>query len=106
MPLMEKDKEIRKLKRLKEALPFELKEGEKLLTVIFQSLDQKVHYSLICKDSEKFNLVENRLYEVYPQYEERDNCFYVNGNKIKRGKTLKENNIKYGDMIAVRPIDD
>ena len=31
MSLMEKDKEIRKLKILKEALPFELKEGEKLL---------------------------------------------------------------------------
>ena len=31
MSLMERDKEIRKLKILKEALPFELKEGEKLL---------------------------------------------------------------------------
>ena len=52
----------------KAAIPFDLKEGEQLLTVIFVSSDQKVHYSFICKNTEKFNNVENRLYEIYPQY--------------------------------------
>ena len=52
----------------KSVIPFDLKEGEQILTVIFVSSDQKVHYSFICKNTEKFNNVENRLYEIYPQY--------------------------------------
>ena len=105
-----KDNEIirlnKEINKYKSIIPFEIKEGEELLPVIFYSTDKKLHYSFICKNTEKFGEVEIRLYEVYPQYEDEDNCFYVNGNKIKRGKTLKENNIKYGDVISVRTIDD
>ena len=103
-----KDNQINKLdtqiNKLKEALPFELKNGEKLLPVIFVTDDQKVHYSLICKDNEKFNNVENRLYEVYPQYEEEENYFTVNGRKIIKSKTLKDNKIKYSDIIVMIPV--
>ena len=91
---------------MKEALPFELKEGEKLFTVIFLSLDQKVHYSLICKDSEKFNHVENRLYEDYPQYKESNIVFNANGIKITKSKTLKENKIKNSDIIRLIQLDN
>jgi predicted RNase H-like nuclease (RuvC/YqgF family) len=105
-----KDNEINRLNKeinkYKSIIPFEIKEGEELLPVIFYSTDKKLHYSFICKNTEKFGELEIRLYELYPQYEETDNCFYVNENKIKRGKTLKENNIKCGDVIMVRPIDD
>ena len=100
--LENKDNEINKLKSV---IPFELKEGEELLTVIFVSVDQKVHYSFICKNSEIFSMVEKRLYEVYPNYEEEDNYFLVNGNKIKKTKTLEENKIKNSDVIMVHPIE-
>ena len=73
----------------KSAISFDLKEGEQLLTVIFVSGDQKLHYSFICKNTEKFNNVENnRLYEIYPQYQEVENFFYIHGNKIIKSKTL------------------
>ena len=97
------NKEINKYKSI---IPFEIKEGEELLPIIFYSTDQKLHYSFICKNTEKFSEVESRLYELYPQYEEGENCFYVNGNKIKRTKTLKENKIKYSDVIMILPIDE
>ena len=105
-----KDNEINKLNikinKFKSIIPFVIKEGEELLPIIFYSTEQKLNYSFICKNTEKFGEVDSRLYEVFPKYEESENCFYVKGNKIKRGKTLKENNIKYGDVIEVRPIDD
>ena len=103
--LMDKDKEIKKLNKIKEAFPFEIKDGDKLLTVIFVSVDEKIHYSFICKDSEQFNIVENRFYKVYPQYE-GENTFIVRGNKIRKNRTLKENNIKYSDIIMLIPIED
>ena len=93
-----KDAEIQTLKKI---IPFEVKDGEELLTVIIVSEDQKVHYSFICKDTEKFNIIENRLYEVYPEYIEKENYFTVNGSKINRFKTLKENGIKYSDIIML-----
>ena len=65
-----------------------------------------MHYSLICKDSGKFNLVENRLYEVYPQYEECNNVFHANGIKITKSKTLKENKIKNSDIIMLIQLDN
>ncbi len=93
-----KDKEIQTLKKV---IPFEIKDGEKLLTVIFVSEDQKIHYSLICKDNEKFYNLENRLYDIYPEFIEKENCYTINGNKINRFKTLKENMIEYSDIIML-----
>ena len=63
--LMDKDKEIKKLNKIKEAFPFEIKDGDKLLTVIFVSGDQKIHYySFICKDSEQFSIVEKENVDI------------------------------------------
>ena len=81
------------------------KEGEHLLPVIFISGDQKVHYSFISKNTEYFNNVENRLYKIYPDYQEGENCFYINGNKITKSKTLEENGIKYSDIIMMIPVE-
>ena len=105
--LMEKiDIKDREIERLKKALPFDLKDGEEILPVIFISSDQKVHYSVICKNSEKFNFIENRLYDAYPQYKENENFFTVNGAKIIKSNTLKENKIKYSDIIMMIPLED
>ena len=59
--ILEKDKEINELKIKLSRFPFELKEGEKLMTVNFISADQKVqHYSLICKNTDTFNVLEKK----------------------------------------------
>ena len=33
------------------------------MSVIFQSIDQKMHISIICKNTDKFTKIENEIYE-------------------------------------------
>ena len=99
--ILEKDKEIKELKTELSRFPFKLKEGEKLISIIFTSIDQKIHYPLICKNTDKFNKIENELYEVYPEYSETENFFTFNGNKIIKSKNLEYNKIKNGSIIIL-----
>ena len=94
-----------KIKELKSILPFDLMPGEKLMTVIFVSVDQTIHYSVICKNTDIFTRIENLLYKQYPEYRDKDNYFLVNGDKIKRFCTLDENNIDDNNIITLYPIE-
>ena len=76
-------------------------EKEELISVIFNSLDQKIHYSVICKNTDKFNKLEEKLYLAYPQFSETDNFFTLNGKIINKFKSLEENNIKDNDVIII-----
>ena len=102
------DKDIiqlyKKIDELKEKLsryPFELSKGEKLISVIFTSSDQKIHCSIICKNTEKFIKLEEKLYNDYPEYSESDNYFMANGNRVSKFKTLDENKIKNSNIIIL-----
>lgn len=72
-----------------------------LMTVIFISDDQKVHYSLICKQSDKFKDIEERLYKVYPEFAKTNNYFLVHGNTINKSKTLEDNKIKNSNIVTL-----
>ena len=101
-----KNKEIRELKEIKEInKSYNLKEAEKLIPIIFISVDQKIHYAFICKNTDKFHMVETLLYDIYPEYLESENYFTVKGNKINRYKTMDQNNIKYSDIIILNKYD-
>ena len=78
---------------------------EKMISVKFVSADQRVSFSLSCKSSEKFYTIESLLYERYPEYSEYENYFLVNGNKLNRNKTLKENHIRDNDTIVLNMFD-
>ena len=97
--ILEKDKEIKELRLKLSRFPIQLEEGEKLISVIFESSDQKVHYSIICKNTSKFSIIEGKLYEEYNDYEELETFFTVNGRRINRNKTLDENKIKNNDIL-------
>ena len=100
--IFERDKEIKDLKVKLSWFPFELKEGERLLSIIFNSVDQKIQYSIICKNTDKFNKIESKLYEYYYEYSESENYFTVNGSKINKFKTLEENKIHDNDIIILK----
>ena len=87
-------------------MPFQLENDETLLPIIFVTMDSKVHYSLICKDTEIFSQVEYRLYKKYPENAETKNSFTVNSIKINRFKSLKDNSIKYSDIVIMIPLDN
>ena len=76
------------------------------MPIIFISGDQNIHYAIICKNTDKFNSIENLLYEVYPEFQESENFFTVNGQKINKSKTMKQNNIKPSSIIMLNKYDD
>ena len=100
--LKNKDDEI---KKLNDKNKFDLKEGENLMPVIFQSTDSKIHYAFICKNTDKFNSIENMLYDKYHEYQENENYFTVNGIKVNNSKTMEQNKIKYSDIIILNTYD-
>ena len=103
--IRQKDKEI---KELKSNLPFELSKGEKLMSVIFISSEQKIHHSIICKNTDKFNRLENVLYNVeeYKEFLNSENYFLVRGRKINKYLSLDENGIKNNDIIMLNSMDE
>ena len=86
---------------LKSSLPFDIKEGEKLMCLIIFSPDSRIHFPIICKNTHRFNELENLIYEKWPEYKESDNYFLCNGAIINRFKTLTENRIEDGQIIMM-----
>ena len=84
--------------------PFELLDGEKIMSVIFFSQNNNVHFSLICKNTDLFINIEHKLYEEYPDYKNKNNLFTVNGNNINKFQTLEENGIKNSNIILLSEI--
>ena len=93
--------EIRIKDKIISSYPVQLLEGEKLLSVIFVSIDKKINYSVICKNTSKFNEIENILYDAYPEYVEKENYFVVNGKDINKYESLEFNNIQNNDIITL-----
>ena len=104
--IYEKEKEIKELKMKLSKFPFELQDGEIMMTLIISSVDQKIiNHSIICKNTEIFNQIENRLYKFFPEFSKTENFFTLNGKKINKYQNLDENNIKNNDMILLNTID-
>ena len=91
------------IKELKLKRPIEILPGEKLISVIFHT--DKFLCSIICKDNDIFAKVESLLYQKYPKYKETEQYFIINGQKINRFKTLKENGIKDSDVILMNKFE-
>ena len=64
-----------------------------------------MHYSIIGKNTDKFVRLEEKIYEDYPEYKDEETYFMKNGEKIKRFKSLDENNIKNNDILMLYTID-
>ena len=79
----------------------EIKPGEKIISILFSSNDNKILYSLPCKNSTPFVKIEEKLYEEFPEYKETDNYFLLDGKKVKRFKTVEENHIKNGKPVIL-----
>ena len=76
-------------------------ELKKYIPVIFQSVDGKIHCAFICKKTDIFNKIENKLYQKYPEYKDSENYFTIGGRKSNKCRTFEENNVKYSDIILL-----
>ena len=103
--IIKKDKIIEDLRLKLSRFPFELSEGEKLISIIFTSTDQKIHYSIICKNTEIFYNLELKLYQKYNELSEVENYFTVNGSRVNKTKNLEFNKIKDNDVIILNTLD-
>ena len=79
--------------------------GEKLIAINFKSVDQKINDTIICKNKTKFHIIEDQLYEKYPEYVNGENFFLFNGHSINRFKTLDDNGIN-GYTIMLKKVDE
>ena len=84
-------------------IPIEIKKGEKMMNVIFISIDENIYYSIICKNTDIFSNIEDKFYDRYPEYKNAQSEFFVNGNKIDRLKNIDDNKIKNTDIITFEP---
>ena len=76
--------------------------GEESIELVFNSIDQKIqNYKINCLSSNVFAEVEERLYKEFPEFREKDNYFLINGIKVKRFKTISQNDIKSGQIILL-----
>jgi len=97
-----KEKE-NKIKLFKQAFPFEiLNENEKILNVNFITDDENIHYSIICKNTDKLIYIIDQFYDKYPQYRKLNNLFRFKGKEIKMSNTLEENSINNNDIIIIK----
>ena len=80
-----------------------LKPGEKIIAINFVSMGiQDIgHFNLICKNTDLFIRLEERLYNEFPRFKNYDTFFEVKGKRIKRFKTIKENKIENNDIINI-----
>ena len=86
---------------------YNIKPGEKIFSINFDSVDQKLgRYSLVCKNTDIFVRLEEKLYEYYPEYKDKETYFMKNAIKIKRFKSLDENNIKENDILMLYTYDE
>ena len=77
-----------------------------MIKINFYSVNQKIqNYSILCRKNEKFAIIEQNLYEAYPEFIETENYFLLGGKKINRNKTLAQNNINHNDNILLEIYD-
>ena len=76
-------------------------EGNEIISVLFQSQDYKINYSIPCNTNDIFSEVINELFNIFPEYKNRKCCFLQNGEEIYLEQILKENKIKSGLPIIV-----
>ncbi len=72
-----------------------------IVNVHFISTDQKINYPIACLKTDTFAQVEEKLYQKYEEYREKNNNFIAKGGLILRFKKICENNIENGDKIQL-----
>ena len=75
------------------------------MNIIIKSEDNKIIVPIICKSSFKFIKIEEKFYDMFSEYAEKENNFTLNGTKLNKNKTLEENGIKDKDIIIVKNVD-
>ena len=100
--LIKKDEEIENLKKKLTRFPFILEEGEKLMHINITNTDFNIqNYSIICKNTDKFNQIENKIYDEFTELKDIQTYFIFNGKVIEKYNSLEENGIVDNEVIVM-----
>ena len=97
-------KENKDLKEKLRRYPYILEKGEKLMSIIVSSRDEKIHYSLICKNNNTIIDIEKELYKEFPEYSKTKNIFLYKGKKLNKLETFQKSKIKNGDILILEQL--
>ena len=80
--------------------PLNNKKKKQIIAVRFKSFEHYINQAILCKTNDKFSVVENKLYNEYPEIRNK-NCLFIHNGSIIDNKemTLGEYGIKNGDNI-------
>ena len=76
-------------------------DNEVSFAINFISDNQDIIYPMKCKPSDLISRLEEQLYNEYPKYKDINTYLTVNGEVIKRFKTIEDNKIHKGNVIIV-----
>ena len=82
------------------------KSGEEIVALFFTSSNGEIQRPISCSNADTFAKIEEKIYNEYPKYKEYNTYLTVNGNVVKRFKTLDENKIKDGNIIIINIYDE
>ena len=74
---------------------------DNIIVIQFTSTDQKIQRGIKCLPSHKFAEVEEKLYQIYPEYRTTNNSFVTDGRVVIKFQTIAENNIKDGQVVQL-----
>jgi FtsZ-binding cell division protein ZapB len=77
--------------------------GERVIAVNFVSMGNQdiINYCMVCKNTDLFVKLEEKLYNDYPKFKDYETYFMVKARKILRFKSIDENKIDNNDMISI-----
>ena len=62
-------------------------------SVLFNSTDNNILYSVSCSKTDLFSEVEEKLYDEYPEYRHKNCYFLQKGKTINKNMTIEENHL-------------
>ena len=104
--IREKEDIIKDLNEKIKRFPFILEKDEKIISIIFKSVEHKINYSLICKNTDNIHKLEEELYKQYPNLTEKDNYFFYKDQQINKFKNFESINLKNGDILIINSKDN
>ena len=63
--------------------------------------EEQKNYSIPCNSNDIFAKIEEKLYEIFPEYRETENYFLFKGRKILRFKSIFENQIQNDSPVLM-----
>ena len=77
------------------------KEIYNMFAINFMSTAQNINCPMVCKKTDNFKVLEEKLYLDYPELKNKNLVFMANGSVINRYETLENNGIKPGNAIVI-----